>query len=91
MKNIKQDKTSSRKRVVIKINNKVIDSEDVTLNIEDIELLKKILFKNKIDQCQSCKAKVCLANKKRLTGPILEGMAVDNSYLVSECANHRQK
>lgn len=73
---------------IIKINNKIIRT-DMQLNDEEIELLKKVLFGNKPSLCQTCTAKVCLAKKEELTGPIFEGFSAKNTNLVTKCANKR--
>lgn len=51
-------------KTIIKINNKIIESADIILGNEEIELPKKVLFNNKMHLCSSCIAKVCLADKK---------------------------
>ena len=51
-------------KTIIKINNKIIESADIILGNEEIELFKKVLFNNKMHLCSSCIAKVCLADKK---------------------------
>lgn len=76
-------------KVIIKINNKVIDSENMILSAEEIEKFKRILFKNKMHLCKTCCAKVCLANRNELTGPIFEGIVANNNYLITRCANYR--
>lgn len=80
---------TNERRIIVKINNKIIESEDIILDNEEIELLKKVLFNNKINLCSSCSAKVCLANKAALTGPIFEGITSYNDSLITKCANYR--
>ena len=85
MKNIE-----NRGKIAIKINSKIINTDDITLSAEEIELLKKVLFSNKVSLCPSCKAKVCLANKENLTGAIFEGISSSNDALITDCANYRK-
>lgn len=83
--NVKSNTTS----VVIKINNEIINANDVNLSTKEIELLKRILFNGKAHLCQSCVATVCLANKEKLSGPIFEGFIAGNEEIITRCANHR--
>lgn len=81
---------NNKEKVAIKINHKIINTEDITLNTEEIELLKKVLFSHKTSLCPSCKAKVCLANKEDLTGAIFEGISSSREVIITDCANYRK-
>lgn len=78
-------------KIALKINNKIINTDGITLNEDEIGLLKKVLFKGKVSLCTTCKTKVCLANKETLTGAIHEGISTPEETIITSCANNRKK
>lgn len=85
------EKVNCKREIKIKINNKIKEANNIELSDEDIIKLKQILFNNKMHLCPSCQARVCLADRRKLTGPILEGFSSIDSDLITKCANYRKK
>ncbi len=80
----------NKKKVAIKINNKIINTDGIKLSEEEIELLKKVFFNGEVSLCKTCKAKVCFANKEDLTGAIKEGMSSSIETIITDCPNYRK-